>query len=308
VAQRTGVHLHYSHIKAAGRTNWPLGERLVALVDAAIADGVTITTDVHPYTAGSTTANVLLPPWVLAGGREEALQRLSDPSVRERVRHQLLNDTTSWDNWWAFSDGWTGLRIAGLPAGVRPQLVGESFVSLIEAAGIEDPHSPEAFDVAFDLLQEAGLAVSIVSFNNIEENVALFLSRPYCTVGSDALINPDGHPHPRLYGTFPRVLGHFVRDLGALDLPSAVIAMTGRAADALGVAGVGRVEPGAAADLVLFDPASVIDRATYVDPRLPPTGIDRVWVAGRPVVVGGQLAADIPAADAAVDTRGVVAD
>jgi len=295
VAQRTGVHLHYSHIKAAGRRNWPLGERLVAMVDAAIADGVTITTDVHPYTAGSTTATVLLPPWMLEGGRDAALRRLGDPAARERARRQLLDDTTSWDNWWAFSDGWEGLRIAGLPAGVRPELVGTSFAALVAPAG--EPHSPAAFDLAFDLLAEAGLAVSLVSFNNVEENVARFLAQPYCTVGSDALINPDGHPHPRLYGTFPRVLGHFVRQLGALDLPSAVTAMTGRAAAALGVDGIGRVEVGAPADLVLFDPETVIDRSTYTDPRLLPVGVERVWVAGRPVVTGGVLEATVQPAE-----------
>jgi N-acyl-D-amino-acid deacylase len=297
VAQRTGVHLHYSHIKAAGRSNWPLGERLVAMVDAAIADGVTITSDVHPYTAGSTTAQVLLPPWMLEGGRDEALRRLGDPAARERARQQLLTDTTSWDNWWAFSDGWEGLRIAGLPAGLRPEIIGWSFAQLLEAAQIEDPHSPEAFDVAFDLLAQAGLAVSIVSFNNTEDNVARFLAQPHCTIGSDALVNPDGHPHPRLYGTFPRVLGHFVRDLGALDLPSAVTAMTGRAADALGTPSIGGVRVGGAADLVLFDPVTVVDRATYVDPRLPPEGIDRVWVAGRAVVMGGVLATTVAAAE-----------
>jgi N-acyl-D-amino-acid deacylase len=297
VAQRTGVHLHYSHIKAAGRSNWPLGERLVAMVDAAIADGVTITSDVHPYTAGSTTAQVLLPPWMLEGGRDEALRRLGDPAARERARQQLLTDTTSWDNWWAFSDGWEGLRIAGLPAGLRPEIIGWSFAQLLEAGQIEDPHSPEAFDVAFDLLAQAGLAVSIVSFNNTEDNVARFLAQPHCTIGSDALVNPDGHPHPRLYGTFPRVLGHFVRDLGALDLPSAVTAMTGRAADALGTPSIGGVRVGGAADLVLFDPVTVVDRATYVDPRLPPEGIDRVWVAGRAVVTGGVLATTVAAAE-----------
>lgn len=297
VAQRTGVHLHYSHIKAAGRSNWPLGERLVAMVDAAIADGVTITSDVHPYTAGSTTAQVLLPPWMLEGGRDEALRRLGDPAARERARRQLLTDTTSWDNWWAFSDGWEGLRIAGLPPGVRPEIIGWSFAQLLEAAQIEDPHSPEAFDVAFDLLADAGLAVSIVSFNNTEDNVARFLAQPHCTIGSDALVNPDGHPHPRLYGTFPRVLGHFVRDLGALDLPSAVTAMTGRASDALGTPSIGRVRVGGAADLVLFDPVTVVDRATYVDPRLHPEGIDRVWVAGRAVVTGGELDTTVAAAE-----------
>jgi N-acyl-D-amino-acid deacylase len=297
VAQRTGVHLHYSHIKAAGRRNWPLGERLVSMVDGAIAEGVTITSDVHPYTAGSTTANVLIPPWALDGGREAALRRLGDPGARARMRIQLLEDTTSWDNWWAFSDGWEGLRIAGLPSGFRPSLVGRSFASVIEDAGIADPFSQEAFDLAFGILRDAGLAVSIVSFNNIEENVALFLGQPHCTVGSDALVNPDGHPHPRLYGTFPRILGRFVRDLGSLDLTTAVTAMTGRAGAALGLPDLGRVFVGGPADLVLFDPATVIDRSTYEDPRLPPIGIERVWVAGRPVVEGGALVGSIGAAE-----------
>ncbi len=297
VADQTGVHLHYSHIKAAGRANWPLGERLVAMVSGAIDAGVTITSDVHPYTAGSTTAQVLLPPWVLEGGRDAALQRLGDPAARARARRQLLSDTTSWDNWWAFSDGWDGLRVAGLPPGVRPELIGRSFADVLEEAGIADPHSPEAFDVAFDLLVEAGLAVSIVSFNNTEENVARFLAQPHCTVGSDALVNPGGHPHPRLYGTFPRVLGHFVRELGALDLPTAVTAMTGRAAAALGQASLGTISVGGAADLVLFDPSAIADRATYEDPRLPPTGVNRVWVGGRPVVVSGALTGDAPPAE-----------
>lgn len=292
VAARTGVHLHYSHIKAAGRANWPLGEQLVTMVEAAIGDGVAISSDIHPYTAGSTTATVLLPPWMLEGGRDAALRRLADPAARAEARQQLLTDTTGWDNWWAFSDGWDGLRVAG----GLPQ-VGQSFAELIAAAGIEDPHSPAAFDLVFDLLVQAGLSVSIVSFNNIEENVALFLRQPHCTVGSDALVNPDGHPHPRLYGTFPRVLGHFVRDLGALDLPSAVTAMTGRAADALGVSGVGRVAVAEPADLVLFDAAEVEDRATYSDPRLPPVGIERVWVGGRPVVVGGSLVSEVSPAE-----------
>jgi N-acyl-D-amino-acid deacylase len=297
VADQTGVHLHYSHIKAAGRANWPLGERLVAMVSGAIDAGVTITSDVHPYTAGSTTAQVLLPPWMLEGGRDAALQRLGDPAARARARRQLLSDTTSWDNWWAFSDGWDGLRVAGLPPGVRPELIGRSFADVLEEAGIADPHSPEAFDVAFDLLVEAGLAVSIVSFNNTEENVARFLAQPHCTVGSDALVNPDGHPHPRLYGTFPRVLGHFVRELGALDLPTAVTAMTGRAAAALGYAALGTISVGGAADLVLFEPTAIADRATYEDPRLPPTGVTRVWVGGRAVVVGGALTGDAPPAE-----------
>jgi N-acyl-D-amino-acid deacylase len=293
VARRTGVHLHYSHIKAAGRHNWHLAGRLIDLLDQAREDGVQISSDIHPYTAGSTTASVLLPPWVMADGVGPAVRRLADPSVRDRIRGQLRHDTTSWDNWWAFSDGWDGLVVAGAR---RPGIAGRSLASVIASAGVADPLSRAAFDVVFDLLVEEELAMSIVSFNNTEDNVGRFLSQPHCSVGSDALVNPEGHPHPRLYGTFPRVLGRYVREQAVLSLPEAVCAMTGRAADALGRADLGRLTVGARGDLVLLDPDTVADRATYEKPRLAPVGIKRVWVAGRPVVADGQFASTIGAA------------
>jgi len=294
VARRSGVHLHYSHIKAAGRRNWPLAPRLVEMLEAHRAEGRPLSADVHPYTAGSTTATVLLPPWVLEGGVPAALARLQDPAVRARVRDQVLYDTTGWDNWWAFSGGWEGLVVADAP---RPGLAGRSFAEVIRAAGVRDPHSPAAFDVVLDLLVEARLAVSLVSFNNVEENVARFLSQPWTGVGSDALVNPDGHPHPRLYGTFPRVLGRFVRELGALDLAEALRSMTVGAAQAAGWSGRGVLAPGGPADLVVFDPAGVADRATYQEPRLPPVGIRAVLVGGRPVAADGQVLGPVPPAE-----------
>jgi dihydroorotase/N-acyl-D-amino-acid deacylase len=161
---------------------------------------------------------------------------------------------------------------------------------------VNDPLSPAAFDVVFDLLREEQLSMSIVSFNNTEDNVGKFLSQPHCTVGSDALVNPHGHPHPRLYGTFPRVLGRYVREQGVLSLPEAVGAMTGRAASALGRTALGLLTVGAMGDLVLLDPDTVADRATYEEPRLAPVGIKRVWVAGRPVVEDGGFVSTIGAA------------
>jgi N-acyl-D-amino-acid deacylase len=294
VARRSGVHLHYSHIKCAGRRNWELAGRLLELIDDYRSAGVTVTTDVHPYTAGSTTATVLLPPWVLEGGRKTALQRLADPITRERIRHQLLTDTTSWDNWWAFSDGWAGLKIA--QAG-SSGLAGSTLADLIAARGIADPLSPAAFDLVFDLLAEDHLSMTIISFNNVEANVARFLAQPHCTVGSDAVVNPGGHPHPRLYGTFPRVLGRYVRQQGVLALPEAVRAMTTRAAAALGRPDLGRIAVGARADLVLFRPEEIADRATYEEPRLEPVGIRAVWVGGRAALMDGRRAANVaPAA------------
>ena len=293
VARQTGVHLHYSHIKAAGRRNWHLAGRMIELIDQARDDGLQISSDIHPYTAGSTTASVLLPPWVMADGVGTALQRLGDPSVRLRIRDQLMHDTTGWDNWWAFSDRWDGLVVAGAR---RPGIAGHSLASVIASAGVNDPLSPAAFDVVFDLLTEEQLSMSIVSFNNTEDNVGQFLSQPHCTVGSDALVNPHGHPHPRLYGTFPRILGRYVREQGVLSLPEAIGAMTGRAASALGRTDLGLLTAGAMGDLVLLDPDTVADRATYEEPRLAPVGIKRVWVAGRPVVEDGGFVSTIGAA------------
>jgi N-acyl-D-amino-acid deacylase len=298
VARRSGVRLHYSHIKTAGRANWPKAALILEAIEHYRSLGVRVSADVHPYTAGSTTASVLLPPWVLEGGQEAAIRRLGDPGARERMRAQLLGDTTSFDNWYAFSGGFEGLVVADAPPEAGP-VTGLSFAEVVRRSGEADLTSPRAFDIVFDLLATSRLGASLISFNNVEENVARFLAQPFTSVGSDALVNPNGKPHPRLFGTFPRVLGRFVRELGTLDLPSALWRMTYQAAQSAGWTGPGRLEPGAAADLVLLDPERVADRATYDQPRLAPEGIERCWVAGRLVARDGHLLDEVPPAEEA---------
>jgi N-acyl-D-amino-acid deacylase len=299
VAERTGCHLHYSHIKVAGEDNWPKAARVLELMDAAEAAGVKLSADVHPYVAGSTSAIVLLPPWLQEGGHPAAIARLGDGGVRARVRRQLMEDTTGWDNWWRFSSGWDGLRVARCS---RHELVGKSFAEVIAAAGVTDPLSQEGFDVVFDLLASERLAMSLVSFNNVEENITRFLAQPYTSVGTDAVVDHGGHPHPRLHGTFPRILGRYVRELGTLDLVEAVRKMTSQAAAVVGLRGrLGEIRPGLPADLVLFDPDRVADRATFEDPFQVPVGIEGVWVGGRRIVSGGGLTrggdAELPAGE-----------
>jgi N-acyl-D-aspartate/D-glutamate deacylase len=171
-----------------------------------------------------------------------------------------------------------------------PAVVGRSFAQVIEAAGVTDLDSEAAFGVVFDLLARERLSMSLVSFNNVEQNVAKFLAAAYCSVGTDAVVNPGGHPHPRLYGTFPRVLGRFVRELSVLSLPDAVRKMTSQAAAVIGMEGrSGEVRAGLPADLVLFDPTTVSDRATFESPRETPVGIERVLVGGRTLVKGGRI-------------------
>ncbi|MGA2209474.1 MAG: D-aminoacylase [Acidimicrobiales bacterium] len=289
VAARTGCHLHYSHIKAAGRENWHKAAILIEHIAAAEEAGVDISADVHPYVAGSTSAIVLLPPWVQDGGHEAAIARLSEPAIRQRLRSQLMDDTTSWDNWWRFSDGWDGLKVA---RSRQSDLIGTSFAEVIAAAGVSDPNSQEGFDVIFDLLASENLGMSLVSFNNIEANVARFMSLPYTSIGTDAVVDHGGHPHPRLHGTFPRVLGRFVRELEVMDLAEAVRKVTSQAAAVVGWGGVlGEVRVGLPADLVLFDPDEIADRATFESPWEYPVGIDGVWIAGWRMVAGGDLTA-----------------
>jgi N-acyl-D-amino-acid deacylase len=294
VAERSGVHLHYSHIKAAGRRNWGKAQALIDALESAAASGMKLTADIHPYMAGSTSATVLLPPWMHAGGRDAMRSRLQSFAVRRRLREQILHDTESWDNWYDFSGGWSGLRVADCS---RPDVAGVGFDQLIRHSGVDDLTSPEAFDVVWRFLDEEDFAVTLISFNNVEENVARFFARPYCSVGSDGVVNPDGVPHPRLYGTFGRVLGRLVRELGVVDLPTAIHKITSQAAEIVGLGDVaGRIAVGRPADLVLFDATTIADRATYENPRVSPSGIEGVWVGGHCVVMAGELTGPAPVA------------
>ncbi len=198
----------------------------------------------------------------------------------------MLGDVDTWDNWYDFSGGWEGLQVAG--AG-RTELVGWTFADLIRRSGVDDIESPAGFDVVFDLLASEAFGVTLISFNNVEANIARFFAQPYTSIGSDGVVNPDGLPHPRLYGTFPRVLGRLVRDQGVVSLPEAVRKMTSQAAGIVGLGDrLGRIAVGRLADLVLFDPSTVIDRATYEDPRRPGEGVTGVWVGGRRVASDGR--------------------
>lgn len=157
-------------------------------------------------------------------------------------------------------------------------------------------NSQAGFDVILELLASENLGMSLISFNNVEENVAAFMSQPYCSIGTDAVVDHGGHPHPRLHGTFPRVLGRFVRELGTVSLTEAIRKMTSQAASIVGWQGrLGEIRPGLPADLVLFDPLTIADQATFESPRELPLGIEGVWVRGERVVAGTEVVSDVVA-------------
>jgi len=275
VARESGCGVHISHLKIAGRRNWDRAESVVRAIDTARAEGLRLTADQYPYAAGSTLLGAILPPWAHDGGSEATLLRLRDREARARMRAMMSDPgPADWDNFWGWS-GPEGILIADIPSGRHPGWLGKT---LAEVARLR---RQEPFEAAFDLLLEERMGVAMVSFSQDEAVVERFLALPYTNVCTDGLLG--GRPHPRAYGTYPRVLGRYVREKRTLSLEEAVRKMTSQAAAAFGFEGVGLVREGFRANLVVFDPEAVADRATFEDPMQFPVGL-------RDVIVGGKAA------------------
>ncbi len=280
VGRQSGVHVHISHFKIAGKTNWPKLEKVVAAVDAAKCANARVTADQYPYIAGSTMLGAILPPWVHEGGTPKALERLADAASREKMRAQMLDSADAdWDNFWKWS-GPEGIIVSDVPSGRRPEVVGRSLKQAADAAGA-DP-----VDFALDLLLSERMGVAMVSFSQSEEVVEAMLSLPYVNACTDGLLG--GRPHPRAYGTYPRILGRYVRQKRTLTLEAAVRKLSGLAADAFGFSDHGYLLPGKRANVVLFDPGSVEDTATFEQPISFPRGVPYVIVGGQLVVKDGE--------------------
>ncbi len=280
VARASGVHLHISHFKIAGRRNWPLVEKLVETVEAARAEGVRVTADQYPYVAGSTMFGAILPPWAHDGGVEATLARLRAPDERARMRAAMQHEgPNDWDSFWAWT-GPEGIVISDVPSGRRPEVIGKT-VAQAAAASQQD-----ALEFALDLLRDERMGVAMISFSQTEEVVRLLMRLPWVNGCTDGLLG--GRPHPRAYGTFPRYLGRYVRDEPVLPLPEMVRKLTAQAADAMHLANRGRLAPGYVADLVAFDPAAVEDLATFAEPMQFSRGVVHVVCNGAPVLLGGQ--------------------
>jgi N-acyl-D-amino-acid deacylase len=278
VAQGAGIALQLSHHKAERRPNWGKVVRTLAQVDAAQARGTDILLDQYPYTAYQTSlATIALPPWAVAGTPQALADRLQDPSFRERVRAAMA--TTQID--------WQAVAVASHPS--RPELVGVPLAAAARAAG-------EAIEVfVLDVLSDGSGWISAVHFAMSEDDVEHVLRDSRVMIGSDAVaMAPDGpaaadRPHPRTYGTFARVLGRYVRERSVLSLPEAIRRMTTLPARRLGWSDRGIVAAGAAADLVVLDPATVADRATFAAPHGCAAGVRTVIVAGRVAFEGGMV-------------------
>jgi N-acyl-D-aspartate/D-glutamate deacylase len=284
IGERSGAPVEVAHLKAAGRDHWPRLDRALARIEGARARGVDVTADVYPYTAGSTIMVNLLPEWALDGGVEALLQRLADPAVCRRLVEERMRPDGRWETP-SGAVAWDEVQVATCS---RPALEG---LTLQEIAAREGRTGAEAM---LDLLRRERGDVSMIRFNQSEDNVMKVLAHPAVMVGSDSIAltaGPGPHPgkpHPRTYGTFPRVLGRYVREKQLLTWEAAIHKMTGMAAARLGLRERGLVQPGLLADLAIVDPATVADAATYRDPHRHAVGIPWVIVNGRVVVERGE--------------------
>ncbi len=279
VARRSGCALHLTHAVMNFAPNAGRGSELVEMIDKALASGVDVTTDTYPYLPGATTLAAILPSWTAEGGPDALLARLRDPSARERISYEL--EQVGSDGCHGCVVEWDTIEIGGVRNPALSDAVGNTVAALAARTG--KPSS----DVFFEILLADDLATSILQHVGHEENVRAIMQHPSHTGGSDGIL-VGGKPHPRSWGTFPRYLARYVRELGVLDLADCIHHLTGRPARRLRLPDRGLIREGYAADLVLFDPATVQDTATFPEPRRQAAGIPYVFVNGTPVIDDSQ--------------------
>jgi N-acyl-D-amino-acid deacylase len=279
IGRETGAPVQISHFKAAGRQNWEKSRKALALIDQARKEGLDVCSDMYPYTAGSTTLAAFLPEWAQEGGKEVIRGRLSDPALRVKMSEDMVKGG------FAKSVEWDTVLITGSP--MNPTYQGFYVSKLAEQAG-KTPH-----DWVFDALLETDLQIHMAVFAMSESNrmeEVRHRAMTFCTDGmgfSAKGAPPRSLTHPRSYGAFPRILSHYVREQGVLSLEEAIHKMTGLAARRLKLKDRGLIKPGMAADLVVFDPLTVRDRATYENPHQYAEGILEVLVNGELVIHEG---------------------
>ena len=281
VGKGANIPVDILHMKIAHKKLWGRVNEIIAMVQKARDEGLNVQANVYPYTAGQNNLSSIIPPWAVDGGRDAMIARLKDRSLRPRLRREILNGLPGWYNHYlATGDGWGGMILVTLQNEKNKAFQGKRMSELIAARG------GNPADVLMDVLIEENGSVPTVFFHHSEPDMQLVMKQPWTSIGSDGgALSVDGptshtHPHPRFFGTFPRVLGRYVRELQVLTLPEAVKKMTSMNADKIGIKDRGRLKEGLWADVTVFNPATVIDRATFENPHQYPVGIDYVIVNG----------------------------
>ena len=279
-ARLLNTPVHISHLKAMGPRNWNrrIPEAL-ALLQQARDEGLDVSCDVYPYCAGSTQLLHLLPQDFLAGGTDAVVARLRDPAQRDILRERIAHGR-DFDNI-AQMVGWDNIRLTTLHRPEFQPLTGKTLAQAAELLGMEP------VDCLCHVLAEEACNVTMIDFITCDEDIERILRAPFASVISDSLYPTEGLPHPRVYGTFTRILETFVRERHVLTLPEAVQRMTSLPAQALRLQGKGRIAAGMDADVNVFDLAAVHERATWEQPAQESEGMDAVFVGGAPAILHG---------------------
>lgn len=291
IGEQAEVRVEIAHLKLEGYRNWGRVNQLIAMLEEAQSRGVRLGCDQYPYHASSTWLAAMLPYWAQVGGAKAVAERLSNPDVRAQLRKDWEENRAEWEERGGIRD-WTDVVVSECHA--RLDVLGKSIAEIAAAEG-KDP-----LETAFDLIVVSEGQVGCVWFDQSEENVRTLMRHPMVAVGSDgSSMSPHGilgqrRPHPRSYGTFPRVLGRYVREEKVLSLEEAVKKMTSLTAERFGLTDRGVIREGAWADLVLFDAQTVADRATFTDPHQYPVGIPYVIVNGVVVIDDGEHTGALP--------------
>lgn len=293
ISRRSGAPAEIYHLKMAGRSNWGKFDPVVKKIEAARAEGLKITTDMYTYTAGATGLDAAMPTWVQAGGLEEWIKRLKDPAIRARVAAEMKKPGGDWENLY-FGAGADKMILSGFKNDALKPLTGKTLAEVAAMRG----KSPE--ETAMDLVVEDGSRVGTVYFLMSEDNVRRQIQLPWMSFGSDAASQaPEGvflksGAHPRTYGNFARLLGHYVRDEKLIPLEQAVYRLTTLPATNLGIKDRGALKPGYYADVVVFDPATIGDRSTFEKPHQYSVGMRDVLVNGVAVLRNGEHSGATP--------------
>ncbi|EPZ53112.1 N-acyl-D-amino-acid deacylase family protein [Alicyclobacillus acidoterrestris] len=286
IARCTKVSMHISHLKAVGKKNWGTIDEAIEMIRAARREGIDVTCDAYPYAAGSTTLLSLLPPWVLQGGVQGVLSRLANNEIRRKVHGELEVQGSDWENV-AYITGWDRVILVSSPS--HTEFEGFS------VAEIARNMSCTEIEAYFRLIEVNNGTGTIVIHHMDERDVERVLAFEYTAVGSDGLPSTEGHPHPRLYGTFPRFVSKYVRESEILTLEQAIQKATSFTVDRFKLGERGRIQIGSIADIAIFDYDKFEDVATYEKPKQFTRGLRHVLVNGRLVVHNGTIVGEHPA-------------
>lgn len=299
IAREAHIPVEIWHLKTAGKPNWGKMPQVVDFINRARAEGLDITADTYAYPAWFNSLSAFVPPWAHDGGDAKMIERLKDPATRARIKQDMRTPSKDWDNEWQEIPGPEAILIGAVQSEKLRSIQGKTVAQITQDRAANHP-GYDAMDTIFDILIDDGGFTEAAVFAMDESDVALALKQPWTSICNDSQgTAPEGilgqeHPHPRAYGTFPRILRKYVREDKLITLPEAIRKFSALPAQKMGFTDRGVLKEGMAADIVIFDPATIHDVATFENPNQLSQGMDYVLVNGVPVIADGKMTAKLP--------------